>query len=159
MQSRKEWARKRKSVERKSDPEDSILPDFMVWLDYFRKIKYVCPWSYDSFIAGTTKIVPYDYEMLTLFEMNWEQEPWEVIIYVMGDDLTLDEIDEIVESRNNLQNKCEYLWSHPSFSKGGNNQAPKAIIIQQDRQRLMELRNASKKSKRRMEMGQVRQSL
>ena len=120
--------------------EDSN-PGYMVWLNYFRSIKHVCPWSYKSFIAGTTNIVPYDPEILVLNEINWGTEPWEVIIYLVGDDLTLEEIDKIVESRNNLQNKCEYLWSHPSFTKGGNNQTPVAVIIQQDRQRLEELRN------------------
>ncbi len=125
----------------KNGAEDNT-PGYMVWLNYFRSIKHVCPWSYKSFIAGTTNIVPYDPEILVLNEINWGTEPWEVIIYLVGDDLTLEEIDKIVESRNNLQNKCEYLWSHPSFTKGGNNQTPVAVIIQQDRQRLEELRNA-----------------
>jgi hypothetical protein len=136
-------------VVRNGDQEVNT-PGYMVWLNYFRSIKHVCPWAYKSFIAGTTNIVPYDPEILVLSEINWGTEPWEVIIYLMGDDLTLDEIDKIVESRNNLQNKCEYLWSHPSFSKGGKNQTPVPVIIQQDRKRLIELRNASKTSKRRI---------
>lgn len=114
----------------------------MNWLDYFRKIQYVCPWSYESFVQGKTKIVPFDPDILVLMEMNWDIEPWEVILYVVSD-LTLDEIDDFVARRNDCQEKCEYLWSHPSYSKGGNNQTPVPVIIQQDRQRLMELRNAS----------------
>jgi len=136
---------KRKNVERKNDLEDNLIPNYIVWLHYFRRIKNVCPWSYESFIQGKTKIVPFDPDMLTLMEMNWNIEPWEVILYVVSD-LTLDEIDDFVARRNDSQEKCEYLWSHPLYSKGRNNQAPVPIIIQQDRERLMELRNASKKS-------------
>lgn len=138
---------KRKNVERKNDPEDNLIPDYTIWLDYFRKIQYVCPWSYESFVQGKTKIVPFDSDLVTLMEMNWNIEPWEVILYVVSN-LTLEEIDNFVARRNDSQEKCEYLWSHPSYSKGGNNQAPVPVIIQQDRQRLMELRNASQKSKR-----------
>jgi hypothetical protein len=89
--------------------------------------------------------VDYSEDLLLENETNWNQQSWEVIIYLMGDDYTLDDMDAITEHRNEVQNTCEYLWSHPSFSKGGNNQAPKRIIIQQDRARLMELRHGKKK--------------
>ena len=146
LQNRKVWARKRrKRVERKNVQEDKLPSDYIVWLRYFKQIKNVCPWSYKSFIAGTTNIVPFNLELLIENESNWNERPWEVIIYLMGDDYTLDNMDSITEYRNEVQNTCEYLWSHPSFSKGGNNQAPKRIIIQQDRARLMELRHGKKK--------------
>ena len=132
-------------MERKNGQEDKLPSDYIVWLRYFKQIKNVCPWSYKSFIAGTTNIVPFNLELLIENESNWNERPWEVIIYLMGDDYTLDNMDSITEYRNEVQNTCEYLWSHPSFSKGGNNQAPNRIIIQQDRARLMELRNGKKK--------------
>ena len=132
-------------MERKNVQEDKLPSDYIVWLRYFKQIKNVCPWSYKSFIAGTTNIVPFNLELLIENESNWNERPWEVIIYLMGDDYTLDNMDSITEYRNEVQNTCEYLWSHPSFSKGGNNQAPNRIIIQQDRARLMELRNGKKK--------------
>ena len=130
---------------KRNDQEDNI-PGYIVWLHYFRRIKSVCPWSYESFLAGNTKIVPFDSEILKLSEMNWDIEPWEVIVYVVND-LTLDEIDKFVAHRNDSQEKCEYLWSHPTYTKGGGNQAPYPIIIQQDRERLMELRYGSQKKK------------
>ena len=82
--------------------------------------------------------------------MNWNIEDWDAIVYVV-DDLTLNAIDDIVAHRNESQEKCEYLWSHPTYSKGGNNQAPYPIIIQQDRAQLMELRNGKKEKKGRKE--------
>lgn len=132
-------------MERRSVQEAKPLPDFTVWLWYFRKISKVCPWAYDSFITGTTNIVPFSLDTLIQNETTWEKQPWEVIIYLMGENYTLDDMDSIVEERNEVQDTCEYLWSHPSFSKGGKNQAPRAVIIQQDRARLMELRNGTKK--------------
>lgn len=112
------------------------------WLQYFGSIKKVCPWSYQSYLDGTTKITDFNEDFLILNEQNFETLPWEVIIYLLGDDLTLDAIDEYVAFLNKCQDKCEYLWSHPTFTKGGNNNTPVPVIIQQDRTRLKELRYA-----------------
>ena len=129
--------RKRKKVERKEEVEDKSI-----WLKYFHSIRHVCPWSYKSYLEGKIKIIPFDRELLKLTEMNWNLESNDALVYVV-DDLTLNEIDEFVAHRNDCQEKCEYLWSHPTFTKGSNNQTPKPVIIQQDRKRLMELRNAN----------------
>ena len=114
------------------------------WLQYFHSIKNVCPWSYESYTQGTTKITQFDSNILKLNEQNWRNLPWEVIVYQLGDDLTLDAIDEFVAIRNESQEKCEYLWSHPSFTKGGKNQTPVPVIIQQDREQLLKLRRKEK---------------
>ena len=134
-----QWVkRKRKKVERRKEVEDKSI-----WFQYFRSIRHVCPWSYKSYLEGKIKIIPFDRELLKLTEMNWNLESNDALVYVV-DDLTLNEIDEFVAHRNDCQEKCEYLWSHPTFTKGSNNQAPYPIIIQQDRARLMELRYAKK---------------
>ncbi len=112
------------------------------WFNYFHSIRHVCPWSYKSYLEGKIQIIPFDKELLKLTEINWKIQPNDALVYVV-DDLTLDEIDEFVAHRNDSQKKCEYLWSHPTFTKGANNQTPKPVIIQQDRKRLMELRNAN----------------
>ena len=130
--------RKRKKVDRKEEVEDKSI-----WLKYFHSIRHVCPWSYKSYLEGKIKIIPFDRELLKLAEANWSLETSDALVYVV-DDLTLNEIDEFVAHRNDCQEKCEYLWSHPTFTKGSNNQAPYPIIIQQDRARLMELRYAKK---------------
>jgi|TARA_R100000149_G_C5819310_1_gene99299 hypothetical protein len=114
------------------------------WLKYFHSIKHVCPWSLQSYTQGTTLITQFDKDIIKLNELNWRNLPWEVIVYLTGDDLTLNAIDEFVAHRNDSQERCEYLWSHPSFTKGGNNQTPVPVIIQQDRENLMELRYGKK---------------
>ena len=132
-------------MERKEEVEDNSI-----WFQYFRSIRNVCPWSFESYCQGRIKIVPLDIDILKLTETNWNIEDWDAIVYVV-DDLTLNAIDDIVAHRNESQEKCEYLWSHPTYSKGGNNQAPYPIIIQQDRAQLMELRNGKKEKKGREE--------
>ena len=112
------------------------------WFQYFHSIRHVCPWSFKSYLEGRIQIIPFDRDLLKLTEMNWTVQPNDALVYVV-DDLTLDEIDDFVAHRNDCQDKCEYLWSHPTFTKGANNQTPKPVIIQQDRKRLMELRNAN----------------
>jgi len=121
-------------VERRREVEDKSL-----WLKYFHSIKNVCPWSYESYINGKIKILPYNEDSLKLTEANWTEQPLDALVYVV-EGLTLDEIDDIVADRNDCQEKCEYLWSYPTYTKGKNNQAPYPIIIQQDRARLMKLR-------------------
>ena len=125
-------------MERKEEVEAKSI-----WLKYFHSIRHVCPWSYKSYLEGKIKIIPFDRDIMELTEANWSLETNDALVYVV-DDLTLNAIDDIVAHRNDCQEKCEYLWSHPTFSKGGNNQAPYPIIIQQDRAKLMELRYAKK---------------
>ena len=59
---------------------------------------------------------------------------------VIFKDMPVDELDKFVEKRNRKQTSCEYLWSHPKFTKGGNRQTNQPIVIQQDRAFLTELR-------------------
>ena len=127
-------------MERKKEVEDKSI-----WFKYFRSIRHVCPWSYQSYLEGRIKIIPFDKDFLELTEANWSLQTNDALVYVV-DDLTLDEIDEFVAHRNDSQKKCEYLWSHPTFSTGSKNKSTYPIIIQQDRAKLMELRYARKKS-------------
>ena len=124
-------------MEKRKEVEDNSN-----WFRYFHSIRHVCPWSFKSYLEGRIQIIPFDRDLLKLTEMNWTVQPNDALVYVV-DDLTLDEIDDFVAHRNDCQDKCEYLWSHPTFTKGANNQTPKPVIIQQDRKRLMELRNAN----------------
>jgi len=125
---------KRKSVMgRKEEVEDKSI-----WFNYFNSIKNVCPWSFESYCNGRVKITQFDRDILELNEQNWSLKEWDAIVYTT--EMTVDELDEFVEERNNDQEKCEYLWSHPHYTKGGGNQTHRPIIIQQDRQFLAELR-------------------
>ena len=125
--------KQRKKVEKRKEVEDKSL-----WLKYFHSIKNVCPWSYESYCNGRVKITQFDKDILELNEQNWSLREWDAIVYTT--EMTVNELDEFVEERNNDQEKCEYLWSHPHYTKGGGRQTHRPIIIQQDRQFLTELR-------------------
>ena len=129
---RKAWARKRrKKVEKRKEVEDN-------WLTYFYSIKNVCPWSYESYKKGRINIIKFNRDTLELNEQNWNLKQWDAIVYTTK--MTVDELDKFVEKKNEDQEKCEYLWSHPHYTKGGGRQTHCPIIIQQDRQFLTELR-------------------
>lgn len=118
------------------------------WLTYFHSIKNVCPWSYESYKKGRIYITEFDQTKVIETELNWNMDKYDAIVYLTK--MSVDELDKFVEERNDEQDLCEYLWSHPSFSKGGKNQTQTPVIIQQDRKWLMELRNARSKSTRRI---------
>ena len=73
---------------------------------------------------------------------------YDAVVYLT--DMPVTQLDKFVEKRNRKQTSCEYLWSHPKFTKGGNRQTNQPIVIQQDRAFLTELRenkNGSQKKK------------
>ena len=118
------------------------------WLVYFHSIKNVCPWSYESYKKGRIYITEFTQTKVIETEENWTMDKYDAIVYTTQ--MSVDELDTFVEQRNYEQDLCEYLWSHPSYTKGGKNQTQTPVIIQQDRKWLMELRNARSKSKRRI---------
>ena len=104
------------------------------WQAYFQKIKKVCPWSYESFLVGKIKITSQDYLQ--------DLENYDAIVYQV--DMGIDALDELAEYLNDEQDTYEFLWSHPDHSKGGNNQTPMPVLIQQDRAILEGLRKGEK---------------
>lgn len=120
-------------MERKKDHEGSL------WLHYFLSIKDVCPWSYESYMQGRTKITNFDADIIKLNEQNWNVVEQDAFVYI-ANDMSIDELDEFCENRNSKQEKCEYLWSHPKYTKGGNRQTFRPVVIQQDREQLEKLR-------------------
>ena len=111
---------------------EEVLP--VDWEQYFRSIQKVCPWSYESYLAGKIKITRQD--------IIQDLKEYDAIVYQV--DMSIDKLDKFVKRLNDSQEECEFLWSHPDHSKGGNNQTPVAVIIQQDRNFLEELRKGEK---------------
>lgn len=125
-------------MEKRKEVEDN-------WLTYFHSIKNVCPWSYESYKKGRIYITEFIETKVIETEQNWTMDKYDAIVYTTQ--MSVDQLDTFVEQRNDEQDLCEYLWSHPTHSKGGKNQTQTPVIIQQDRKWLMELRNARSKSK------------
>ena len=133
MLNKRVWARrKRKSVERRKEVEAS-------WLTYFHSIKDVCPWSYNSYKRGRILITDFKKDKVIKTEQSWNMDNYDAVVYITN--MSVNKLDKFVEKRNRKQKLCEYLWSHPNFTKGGSRQTMQPIIIQQDRAFLTELRN------------------
>lgn len=64
----------------------------------------------------------------------------DTFVYTIKEDITVDALQEIVHRLNKSQKRQEFLWSHPAYTDGSNNQASVAVIIQQDRKTLRKLR-------------------
>ena len=57
--------------------------------------------------------------------------------------MSIDELDNFVERLNDSQKNVNF-YGHPDHTKGGKNQTPIPVIIQQDRKFLEELRKGEK---------------
>ena len=67
----------------------------------------------------------------------------DTFVYTIKEQITVDALQEIVHRLNKSQKRQEFLWSHPAYT-GSNNQTSVAVIIQQDRKRLKQLRDGYK---------------
>ena len=113
------------------------------WLKYFEGIQNVCPWSLASYKNGTLHIE--DFSLQKLADNLRSQDTF---VYTIKEKITVDALQEIVHRLNKSQKRQEFLWSHPAYTKGSNNQTSMAVIIQQDRKRLKQLRDGYKKKEK-----------
>ena len=72
----------------------------------------------------------------------------DTFVYTIKEKITVDALQEIVHRLNKSQKRQEFLWSHPAYTNGSNNQTSMAVIIQQDRKRLKQLRDGYKKKEK-----------
>ena len=106
-----------------------------MWNSYFEKIKDVCPWSWQAWQQDKILIT----QLHTIKPLG----EYDAIVY-MVEDVDEDSLDEYVQELNEEYDQYEFLWSHPTHTKGGKNQTPMAVIIQQDRKVLEDLRKGIK---------------
>jgi hypothetical protein len=96
------------------------------WGEYFALIKKECPWSYAAWLRGQIDIVEWTGEIKPLGEMQAR-------VY------TIDAGDQEVEALAEQLDEGEYEWlfSYPGY---GPFATPQAVLIQQDRRVLTDLR-------------------
>lgn len=108
----------------------------MNWKAYFKGIKDVCPWSWEAYQD--------DKILITSFDGVIPLGKYKAIVYTFDQDMDVDYLDILAEYLNHEIDEYEFLWSHPGHTKGGNNQTPTAVLIQQDRKELEYLRQGIK---------------
>lgn len=99
------------------------------WLEYFRSIRNVCPWSLPAFQKDLIEIVRWQGYRIAL------EPPIEARVYIC--DLNPRRLKKLATDLENRDTLNEWLWSHPDFA---NHSTPHPCLIQQNRQRLTELR-------------------
>ena len=100
------------------------------WLEYFESIQKECPWSLRAYKAGAIDIQNW-HDTATLEPLGQYQARMYIVDYpntvveAMATELDCDDIE------------CEWLFSYPGY---GLYATPVAVLIQQDRTRLTNLR-------------------
>ena len=105
------------------------------WLEYFKGIRSVCPWSLPAYRKGLIDIQPYRGYRIAL------DPPLLARVYVC--DLNQRRLKKLATDYENIDQLNEWLWSHPRYL---NHSAPVPILIQQNRQYLAEMRGKYKKN-------------
>ena len=100
------------------------------WAEYFNLISNECPWSTRAFREGLIDIRLWKPQVEMPALGHFEARIW--LVTYSNTDITL-----LAEQLNNLSTQDEWLFSYPGY---GEFATPIPILIQQDRQRLLDLR-------------------
>ena len=101
------------------------------WLEYFESIQKECPWSLRAYKQGllaiehwadSTTILPLGELKARMYIVDYPDS----VVEAMATELDCDDID------------CEWLFSYPGY---GDYATPVAVLIQQNRKELADLRN------------------
>jgi hypothetical protein len=101
------------------------------WYQYFKGIRKECPWSYSAYIHGLIDIVPWAPKQTIPPLGQYQARMWLVnypnsIVEAMACEL------------DSSDSQHEWLFSYPGY---GEYATPVAVLIQQDRKTLADLRS------------------
>lgn len=96
------------------------------WYQYFKSIRAECPWSYRAYLRGEIHITEYTGEV-------WPLGEYQARVYVVSDhSLNVEALAQALD-----HGEDEWLFSYPGY---GEFATPVTVIIQQNRQKLSQLR-------------------
>lgn len=106
------------------------------WVAYFTRIRKVCPWSYKLM----DKILIWEnHENCVNTTINiFPKTKFEAFVYTMREK-TPKQLQKLCDVLNSTYTHSEFLWSHP---EEGGDSTHLPVLIQQDRTKLEELRQA-----------------
>jgi hypothetical protein len=99
------------------------------WYDYFKSIREECPWSYAAYLKGKIDIVEYEGVRLPLGDYSAR------MYLIRAPDST---VTAIANGLDYDDQECEWLYSYPGY---GEFATPVAVLIQQNRRELTNLRS------------------
>ena len=100
------------------------------WREYFKSIRVECPWSYAAYEKGEIDIVKYQGKVIPL-------EKYQARLYIVN--APNETVEALAAALDH--GKDEWLFSYPGY---GPFATPVAVLIQQDRERLRQLRSQIK---------------
>jgi hypothetical protein len=100
------------------------------WSSYFKHIRTECPWSYSAYTRGLIDIVHYKGDILPL-------GPYQARVYIV--DLDAVQVEALAKALD--YGLDEWLFSYPGY---GDWATPTAVLIQQNRAELNQIRAAIK---------------
>ena len=98
------------------------------WGSYFKSIRNECPWSYRAWLDHKIEICEYTGQILPLGDL-------EARVYVINSPESV--IESLTAALNYDNVKDEWLYSYPGY---GPFATPCSVLIQQNKQKLNELR-------------------
>ncbi len=101
------------------------------WYRYFKDIRTQCPWSYIAFIKGLIDIRPW-LPGAVIPPLG----PYQARMWIMDYPNTI--IESMAEELDSRDLVHEWLFSYPGY---GEYATPVAVLIQQDRKTLTDLRS------------------
>jgi hypothetical protein len=114
------------------------------WLEYYKGIANVCPWSYKSFIMGKIITIPYTDNTFMSFASAFRNCKDKDDVYTdcfvytcKGKSVRW--LESMVDEMNEEYPDAEWLYSSPDDNTG--NATPIPVLIQQRKAQLEELRN------------------
>tara|TARA_R110002050_G_scaffold59763_1_gene133200 strand:- start:1241 stop:1729 length:489 start_codon:yes stop_codon:yes gene_type:complete len=115
------------------------------WLEYYKGIQSVCPWSYRSYVMGGIITIPYNGNTFdtyaTSFEVCESREgvKTDCFVYVCDNKSPLWLETKVQELQSvDKYKESEWLYSTPDDDEG--NATPVPVIIQQRKAQLQQLR-------------------
>jgi len=107
------------------------------WAKYFASIRGVCPWSYN--LMDKILIVQTPENCMKTWSSVFRASKYEACVYKFPEANPQWLINKC-EELNAAQEHSEWLWSHPEADSGDNTSTHIPVLIQQDREKLTELR-------------------
>ena len=115
-----------------------VAKEDKTWAKYFASIRGVCPWSYN--LMDKILVIQPNINCINTWSTIFKSGTHEAFVYKFPE-ATASWLENKCEELNKAQEYSEWLWSHPEADSGDNTSTHIPVLIQQDREKLTELRN------------------
>jgi len=116
------------------DLKGKVAKEDSNWVNYFSRIRNVCPWSYK--LMDSILVWENDEKCLSTIACTFPATKFEAFVFVYKNK-SAKQLEQLADNMNKKYTHSEFLWSHPAEG-GDSTHVP--CLIQQDRDKLTTLR-------------------